>query len=244
MLPTAFVIAEQRHGGTDRAYSKGISRSLAAVWGTPLSLEAFSCLEGPAVSIFSPGGVHLQTWARELELVSTANRKVFQSWGSGKKDQEEPLELGWGQLTTAVLDVANSKPLTYQQLLGNKILIKSPVPMWVWVQPLHFLPSRIACLPLPLPPGSANCTDPSHSTLHGTFPCPGLPCVLIFQSGHKDHPHVVYHIYLPRQNFLPSLFQKTAQKMKRLQMYFNKVMLHYCSISQKNFQIEGIRNKS
>lgn len=137
VLPTAFVIAEQRHGGTDRAYSKGISRSRAAEWGTPLSLEAFSCLEGPAVSIFSPGGVHLQTWARELKLVSTANRKVFQSWGSGKKDQEEPLELGWGQLTTAVLDVANSKPLTYKQLLGNKILIKSPVPVWVWVQPLH-----------------------------------------------------------------------------------------------------------
>lgn len=127
VLPTAFVIAEQRHGDTE-AHSKGISRSLAAEWGTPLSLKAFSCLEGPAGSIFSSGGVHLQTWARELELGFPANRKVSQSWGSGKKDQEEPLELGRGQLTTAVLDVANSKPLTSQQLLRNKILIKFPTP--------------------------------------------------------------------------------------------------------------------
>lgn len=44
-----------------------------------LSLKAFSCLEGPAVSIFSSGGVHLQTWARELQLVFPANRKVLQS---------------------------------------------------------------------------------------------------------------------------------------------------------------------
>lgn len=30
VLPTAFVMAEQRHGGVDQAYSKGISRSLAS----------------------------------------------------------------------------------------------------------------------------------------------------------------------------------------------------------------------
>lgn len=49
------------------------------MWGTPLSLEAFSCLKGPAVSIFSSGGVHLLTWARELQLVSLANRKKHRS---------------------------------------------------------------------------------------------------------------------------------------------------------------------
>lgn len=90
VLPTAFVIAEQRHGDTARAYSKGISRSLAAEWGTPLSLKAFSCLKGPAVSIFSSGGVHRQTWARELELVFPANRKSvpelrLRKKGSGRR---------------------------------------------------------------------------------------------------------------------------------------------------------------
>lgn len=44
-----------------------------------LSLEAFSCLQGPAVSIFSSGGVHLLTWARELQLVFSTNRRELRS---------------------------------------------------------------------------------------------------------------------------------------------------------------------
>lgn len=232
-------MAEQRHGGVGWAYSKGISRSLAAEWGTPLSLEAFSCLEGPAVSIFSSGGVHLQTWARELQLVFPANRKVLQSIlalrlrkkGSGRR----ALGTWVRSVTTAVLDVANSNPLTYLQLLRNKILIKIPLPFVIWIQPLHFLPFGIACLPLP-----AVSTALILATLPCLSPSPAHVCLMFkISKGDKDHHYVVYYRFLPRDNFFPSLpLKKKAHKTKRLQMYFNKWCCITAPFFQKNFKLK------
>lgn len=57
----------------------------------------------------------------------------------------------------------------------------------------------------------------------------------------KDYPYGTYD-YLGTE--LPSLhsLSKIAQKIKRLKTYFNKLMLYYCSISQKNSK--DIRDKS